>query len=91
MRLYCELLNSSLWIQENVKRLSYPLLIMHGNEDMITSCESSSDLAEKLKEKVDLKIWKGMRHELHHEKDKEMVLKDQLSWILKKLENRSRD
>lgn len=91
IRLYRDLLDSSLWIQENVKRISYPLLIMHGNEDRISPFEFSSDLAEKIKDKVDLKIWNGMRHELHNEKGKEMVLKDQLSWIMKILENHSQD
>ncbi len=83
IRLYRDLFHSSLWIQENAIKMSYPLLIMHGNEDRITSWEASTELAEKITDKVHLKIWDGMRHELHHEMEKETILKDQLSWILK--------
>lgn len=86
MRLYNELLASSHWIRENVGKISYPVLIQHGNEDRITSWKTSSDLAENMKDKVTLKIWEGMRHELHHEKEKEQVLKYLLVWILKILE-----
>lgn len=82
MKLFHELMASSQWILENTWKMSYPLLIQHGNEDRITSWETSSDLAGRMKGKTTLKIWEGMRHELHHEKEKEVVLNFQLAWIL---------
>jgi len=82
MKLFHELMASSQWILENAWKMSYPLLIQHGNEDRITSWETSSDLAGKMKGNTTLKIWDGMRHELHHEKEKEGVLNFQLAWIL---------
>jgi alpha-beta hydrolase superfamily lysophospholipase len=83
IRLYRDLLTSSEWIIKNAQRMGYPVLIMHGNEDRITTWEASSDLADELHDKVELKIWEGMRHELHHENAKESVLNYQLSWIQK--------
>lgn len=81
--LYRDLVHSAQWIINNSKMMSYPVLIMHGDEDRITSWEASANLAEKIRKNVALKIWEGMRHELHHEKAREAVLKYQLAWILK--------
>jgi len=81
IRLYRDLYKSSRWILENVKRMPYPILIMHGREDRITSVHASVELADKIPSGVNLKIWEGMRHELHHEKSKLQVWDYIISWI----------
>ena len=61
--------------------LNYPTLIIHGDEDRITSHMASLSFAEKAQPKASVKIWKGLRHELHSEKNKDEVLNFICNWI----------
>ncbi|WP_017732581.1 alpha/beta hydrolase [Nafulsella turpanensis] len=62
------------------KKLSLPLLVMHGSEDRITSCEASRRLAEKAPH-AQWKLWKGVRHEPHHELEKREVMQFVWEWM----------
>jgi alpha-beta hydrolase superfamily lysophospholipase len=77
--------NSSLkygkWAIENAHLLNYPALIIHGEEDRLTSHVASEELAKKAGPYATLKIWKGLRHELHNEKNKDDVLNYICNWI----------
>jgi acylglycerol lipase len=57
-------------------------LLMHGNDDLITSPEASREFASKTN-LVELKIWDGGYHELHNEPFKKEVFKYILNWISK--------
>lgn len=84
--LYRELSRSSRWIMENAGKMAYPVLIMHGRDDRIASWDQSKKITGKMKKTADIKIWEGMRHELHHEKDRIEVLEYMLSWLCKQLQ-----
>ena len=88
IRFYRQLVRSSIWILEHAGRMAYPLLIMHGQDDGIISWKHSEDLADRMQEMAELKVWEGMRHELHHERSKIMVLEYLLDWITGKLGKR---
>lgn len=64
--------------------LNIPVLLMHGDEDRLTSHESSISLA-KLNPIIEMKLWPGMRHELHNERGKDEVLEFNYQWIKNKL------
>jgi alpha-beta hydrolase superfamily lysophospholipase len=81
IRLYKDLIKSYGWISENAGLMSYPILIMHGREDKITSSDATIELGGKIASGIKLKIWEGMGHELHHEKNKSQVLEYTVSWI----------
>jgi len=83
IRLHKDMIKASKWIFENAELLRYPILIMHGNEDRITSYLFSEKLSEKITGNVELKIWDGLRHELHNEKSKNNIMQYMLSWIRK--------
>jgi alpha-beta hydrolase superfamily lysophospholipase len=60
--------------------LKIPTLLLHGNEDQITSPAASKEFAEK-STKVELKIWEGGYHELHNELFKDEVFIYILNWM----------
>ncbi|MTI32666.1 alpha/beta hydrolase [Xanthovirga aplysinae] len=72
------------WAIENAQTLKTPMLLMHGSQDKITSPEGSRLFSKNaIDNKVELKIWEGLRHELHQEFEKEKVLNYILNWIEK--------
>ena len=58
-----------------------PLLLLHGSKDRLTDPEATQLLAERLGGDVTLRIWPGMKHELHNEPAKEEVMAFTLDWL----------
>jgi len=67
---------------KSVNTLNIPVLLMHGDEDRLTSHKASISLGE-LNPIIETKIWPGMRHELHNERGKEEVLEFTCQWMKK--------
>jgi alpha-beta hydrolase superfamily lysophospholipase len=70
------------WAIDHAKKIKIPVLILHGNDDKITGINGSGEFAAKGGKKVELKIWQGLRHEPHHEKEKDVVIRFIKDWIL---------
>ena len=68
--------------------LRYPTLIMHGNEDRVTSHKASAQFAKSAEKYTVFKLWNGMRHELHNEIQKEEVIQFIYNWIVKTIEKK---
>lgn len=83
-RLYFSVCKAGKWAMKNAAKFNVPLLLMHGDEDKVTSHKASEEFARKVKEKSTLKIWKGLRHELHHETKRADVLNYTLQWVVDK-------
>ncbi len=67
--------------------ISIPALLMHGEEDPITSIEASKAFVDKGKAHglpVTFQSWPTMKHEPHNELEKQKVLDFIADWILKK-------
>ncbi|KDE06869.1 hypothetical protein MVLG_02904 [Microbotryum lychnidis-dioicae p1A1 Lamole] len=67
-----------------------PLLVIHGEDDKVTWCESSKKFVEKVQKasgNAEYKGYPGFYHELHNEpgEDKWIVVKDVTDWIKAKL------
>jgi acylglycerol lipase len=59
-----------------------PILLTHGDEDSVTSLQATRDFFQRLKApSKTLKIYPGLRHELHNETERARVLNDYLEWI----------
>jgi alpha-beta hydrolase superfamily lysophospholipase len=60
-----------------------PLLVMHGEDDIIALPEGSKRLAASASGDVTLKLWPGLYHFIHHEPDgaKEQVLAFAADWL----------
>lgn len=63
------------------EKLYIPLLIMHGEDDHITSPAASKLLSDQWSS--DYKLWPTMKHEIHNEIEKQRVLEHTVDWIKK--------
>lgn len=66
--------------------LSTPLLVMHGDMDILTSFQASKKFVSKFNSgDVTFKAWSGLFHELHNEPEKMDVLTYTLDWMKKRI------
>jgi alpha-beta hydrolase superfamily lysophospholipase len=77
------MLEAGRWSLENADRLNRPLLLMHGTEDRITSCEASREFANKSQAWCTLRLWDGLFHDLHDEPERLDVLASVINWMRK--------
>ena len=61
--------------------VNFPLLVMHGDADELTSHQASALFAKRAGPKCTLKIWQGFYHELHHEPEKQEVFDYCINWM----------
>ena len=80
-RLFVAIYESGLWALEHAAEFPLPLLLMHGAADPITSAKASQEFAQRAGDKVTLKVWNGMYHEIHNELEKAEVFNTMLDWL----------
>ena len=80
-RLLSETINHGLFAMRHVYKINKPFLIMHGSGDKITSHKASQDFVSNTSERTKLKIWDGLRHELHNEFEYQEIFKYVFDWI----------
>jgi acylglycerol lipase len=73
------------WTFEHAATFSSPLLIVHGAEDKLAYPQGSCEFARALVGRCDLKLFEGLRHEIHNEPEQEQVFHYLLGWIEQKL------
>lgn len=62
--------------------IDLPLLVMHGDEDGLTSHEASREFVHRIDgEDLEMKTWKGLYHELHNEPEQQEVFDYALDWL----------
>ena len=81
IRLLLVIHDSGLWALEHAAEFPLPLLMMHGAADPVTSAEASQEFAGKAGDKVTLKLWDGMYHEIHNEPEQAQVFAYMLDWL----------
>ncbi len=70
------------WLNENTKNFKYPVLILHGRDDRIVSCEDSTEFYDLITSAdKELKIYDVLFHEIFNEPEKDEVIEDVLNWI----------
>ena len=82
-RLFVAIYDSGLWALEHAAEFPLPLLLMHGAADPLTSAKASQEFAQKAGNKVTLKVWDGLYHEIHNELEKAEVFNFMLDWLQK--------
>jgi alpha-beta hydrolase superfamily lysophospholipase len=66
--------------------LTAPLLVVHGSDDRLIPVDGSRRLVECVgSSDVELKVYPGLYHEVFNEPERDEVLGDVVSWILKRL------
>lgn len=81
VRLYNEWQASVRYLYRHALEFTQPVLLMHGMLDRLTSCPATEEFARKAGKRVTLKLWPGMKHEIHNEPDKQQVFDYLLSWL----------
>ncbi len=74
------------WITQKISEFKYPVLILHGENDGIVSCEDSVYLFKNVSSKdKSLKLYGNLFHEIFNEYVKEEVIGDAITWIENRL------
>ncbi|GAB4497168.1 MAG: alpha/beta hydrolase [Saprospiraceae bacterium] len=82
-----ELLEAANWLDRYSGVFPFPVLLMHGGADKITSPAATKAFFERVSGDVTHREWPGFYHEIHNEKEKEKVFQYTLDWM-KKFMNR---
>jgi alpha-beta hydrolase superfamily lysophospholipase len=80
-RLFLNVFESGLWALDHAAEIPLPLLLMHGGADRITSLEASRQFAASAGDKVTLRIWDGLYHEIHNEPEQGEVFTVMIDWM----------
>jgi alpha-beta hydrolase superfamily lysophospholipase len=87
-RLFVNTFDTGLWALNHAEEIPMPLLLMHGGADRITSPEASRQFAESAGEKVTLRIWDDLYHEIHNEPEKGEVFEFMIDWMNSQLKKK---
>lgn len=68
---------------EHAAELSYPVLLLHGSEDNVTSAGASAEFARQLHDKCSFLIFDGLYHEIHNEPKNQEIFGQIVSWLNK--------
>ncbi|MBC8045897.1 MAG: lysophospholipase [Fimbriimonadaceae bacterium] len=82
---YFEILTHGENILLNADKLSYPMLLMHGSGDKLTSHLASREFAAMRKDLITYKEFEGLYHELQHEFERQNIFDTILHWINEQL------
>ncbi len=80
-RLLSEIYRQGLEALLHAHKINRPFLIMHGSGDQITSHKASEKFVSNTSESTRLRIWEGLRHELHNELEYREIFDHVFSWI----------
>jgi acylglycerol lipase len=86
-RMGWELLKNGDWVFEHMKNIRGPILMVVGSREKIVDYQRILDAARGLEDQVELKIWEGLYHETHNEPEKAEVVKYNINWLDKHLNN----
>jgi alpha-beta hydrolase superfamily lysophospholipase len=75
------ILEANAFLDNYSGEMPVPLLIMHADEDKLTSQPASAAFEGRLKGDTTYKKWVGMYHEIHNEPDKQRVFDYALGWL----------
>ncbi|MBN2387029.1 MAG: lysophospholipase [Anaerolineales bacterium] len=75
-------LNTQALVYRLAPSFPVPVLVMHGSDDQLGFASGSEEWAALVpKEKITLKLWHGLYHELHNEPEREQVFEYLLAWL----------
>lgn len=85
-RLFNSVHTAGLWALEHADRFPFPLLLMHGSADRVTSCAASQTFAERVpQQQCTFQAWEGLYHELHNEPEWPEVARSITDWLKSQL------
>lgn len=77
-----EILRIATYLQQNLKRLRVPFLVLHGTADTVTDPDASQKLYEEASSSDKaIKLLEGFLHDLLFEPEREDIVKDIIQWL----------
>jgi len=81
VRTYIILRDAAKWAIENAGSFKFPLLLLHGGSDKVTSPEGSKEFSMLVESECTFKNFPGLYHEIHRDIGKEEVFEEIIKWI----------
>lgn len=82
-----EILRICSYLQQNMKRITVPFLVLHGTTDTVTDPDASQELYDQAaSEHKTIKLYEGLLHDLLFEPERDKIASDILAWLDSKLE-----
>jgi len=81
LKMFHELHNAGLYALKNIFKINYPLLLMHGSADTVTSPKASEVYLYNTNKKTHFKLWENQYHELHNELINKEVFAYIINWL----------
>jgi alpha-beta hydrolase superfamily lysophospholipase len=81
VKMGAELLAAANWLDYYKGVAPCPALLMHGENDPITSPGGTIDFAKRMTGDVTLKLWPGLKHEIHNERQQIEILAEMVGWM----------
>lgn len=88
LKMFHELYNSGLYALKNIFKINFPLLLMHGSADTITSPQVSENYLLNTNKEAHFRLWEDQYHELHNELIYKEVFKYIKEWLGKNVGRR---
>lgn len=85
-RLGIDALRAGEWLLEHAREFKLPLLMMQGSGDMVTSIEATGRFVESVEGPCTFKVWDGLYHELHSERERLEVFAFIVDWMKGRLQ-----
>ncbi len=85
LRLGAALIDSGQWALEHAGELRTPVLLVHSEQDQITSAQASAEFAKKSPQFCQLKLLADQLHDVHRDLGSESVLDSMCDWLRKNL------
>lgn len=81
-----EILRIAAYLQQNLKRLTVPFLVLHGTADAVTDPEASQKLYnEASSTDKTIRLLEGLLHDLLFEPEKQEIMKEIIEWLNQRL------
>ncbi|XP_061361829.1 uncharacterized protein LOC133305588 [Gastrolobium bilobum] len=77
-----EILRITSYLQQNLRKLRVPLLVLHGTADSVTDPNASQKLYEEASSTdKTIKLYEGLLHDLLFEPEREAITQDIIQWL----------
>lgn len=76
-----QLLSQGRWALDHARRIDVPSLVMYGEDDALIDRSACENLAIRAGDRVTLRRWPGLRHDLFHDHSSEEVCKAVSAWL----------
>lgn len=83
---FYQVLQAGEWCLQHASDLQTPILLMHGDQDHITSVDASREFSSRAGDLCELTVWPGLYHELHNEPEQDKVIQTAAHWLYQQVE-----